>query len=65
MLILAGMLAVVSALFIGFHVRGELRSGGSWPIDRQFFFGAAFLLLAVHSVRPARSSAPHGPSTRG
>jgi len=51
MLILAAMLGVVSALFIGFHVRGELRSGGSWPIDRQFFFlGAAFLLVEVHNV---------------
>ena len=51
MLILAVMLALVSVLFIGFHVRGELRAGGSWPIDRQFFFlGAAFLLLEVHNV---------------
>jgi hypothetical protein len=51
MLLLAAMLALVSALFIGFHVRGELRSGIKWPIDRQFFFlGAGFLLLEVHNV---------------
>jgi spermidine synthase len=51
MLILAVMLLLVSTLFTGFHVRGELRSGGSWPIDRQFFFlGAGFLLLEVHNV---------------
>jgi hypothetical protein len=51
MIILALMLAVVSALFVGFHVRGELRAGGGWPIDRHYFFlGAGFLLVEVHNV---------------
>jgi len=51
MLILAFMLAALSALFVTFHVRGELRIGGSWPIDRHFFFlGAGFLLVEVHNV---------------
>lgn len=45
------MLALVSALFVGFQVRGELRGGGSWPIDRHYFFlGAGFLLVEVHNV---------------
>ena len=51
MLILALMLVVISALFVSFHVRSELRAGGGWPIDRHYFFlGAGFLLVEVHNV---------------
>jgi spermidine synthase len=51
MFLLAVMLAIVSAGFIAMHVRTELRTGGSWPIDRHFFFlGAGFLLVEVHNV---------------
>jgi hypothetical protein len=51
MVLLALLLAGVSTLFVSFHVRGALRAGGGWPINRHFFFlGAGFLLVEVHNV---------------
>jgi spermidine synthase len=51
MLLLALMLATVSAGFTAMHVRRELRAGSGWPIDRHFFcLGAGFLLVEVHNV---------------